>query len=268
MEPSLARSKAFQIFVESFDRQDQFWDVISLRGILDDSFASLALKSSPDVPVLKTPGGIWGRVEYISCGESDRPFDRLSKGFKQNLRTSHNKLKSADFNFVAAQKPEDLLALYPEFLKVESSGWKGAQGTSVAKQPVVSTFLSRLISSFGPAGACEIHLMKIKGRAIAALFCIVVDRISYILKIGYDEDFEKASPGHLIVEHLVKVRGATGAINSITPYNAPPWFSAWKPDTIVGISDAYVFRPSRRGADLQRKLLSSLDQTGVPISKY
>lgn len=251
--PSLATSDYFESIVRFLD-QEPSWDVISLRGILDDLFAAQALKSSPKLLTLGTPGGFWGKVEFVSCGDGDHPFDRLSKGFRQNLRTAHNKLKTMKVDFVSARNPDDLLKLYPDLLKVESSGWKGVQGTSVSNSPIADSFLRNLISNFGPIGGCEIHMMKIETQPVAALFCIVVKNICYILKTGYDEAFEKVSPGHLLLEHLLKTRGTTGTLNIVTPYNAPPWFNAWKPNIVVGIYNGYVFRPSRRGEELARQI--------------
>jgi hypothetical protein len=254
--PSLADGGYLENVVRFLD-QEPSWDVISLRGILDDSFAARALRSSSNLHTIGTPGGLWGKIEFLSCERGDQEFDRLSKGFRQNLRTAHNKLKSKKVDFVSARNPDDLLALYPDLLKVESSGWKGAQGTSVLKQPVVDSFLRHLISNFGPIGGCEIHIMKIEARPVAVLFCIVVNNICYILKTGYDEAFSNLSPGHLIVEYLIKTRGATGTLNIVTPYNAPPWFNAWKPNTVMGIYNAYIFRPSQRGEELARRIDSA-----------
>jgi hypothetical protein len=260
MAPSLANSDFFQNYVQFLDQNDASWDVISLRGILDDSHAALALKSSPNLSIITTPGGAWGRIEFVSCGNESRPFDRLSKGFRQNLRTAHNKLGTTKVNFCSGRNPNDLLDLYPEFLQVETSGWKGAEGTSVLKLPVADSFLRNLISNFGPVSGCEIHLMKIEERTIAALFCILVNDICYILKTGYDEAFGKLSPGHLIVEHLLQKKGIAGTLKVVTPYNAPPWFKAWNPDTVMGIHNAYVFRPSRRGYELAHQIHSRLNR--------
>jgi CelD/BcsL family acetyltransferase involved in cellulose biosynthesis len=255
----LAETSFFQGFVKYMSEHDAAWDVMILPGILETSLAATALKWS-SLPVLQTPGGAWGRIEIVSCGDDDRPFERLSKGFRQNLRTAHNKLKSAQIEFACANTHESLVRLLPEFLKVESSGWKGEMGTSALKQPHTGTFLRQLIAHFGPNGNCEIHLMYQDGAPIAALFGIVSDKIWYIFRIGYDEKFHRASPGHLIVENLLKQRNTNPSFDQITPYNAPPWFSAWKPDRVLQILNAYVFRPSPKGVELAKSVGMILHQ--------
>jgi len=203
---------------------------------------------------VQTPGGAWGRIEMISCAEDNRPFDNLSKGFKQNLRTAHNKLKSTSINFQCARTNNELEEFLPDFLRIESSGWKGEMGTSASQQPHSITFLNQLIANFADAGQCEIYLLRANGESIAALFGIVTDRILYIFRIGYDERHHRVSPGHLIIENLMKETSAQRRFDIITPYNAPPWFRSWKPDQVLQIFNAFVFRPTAEGIETAKRL--------------
>jgi hypothetical protein len=256
--PDFANGDFFGGLVGFMARSDPSWEAISLPGILADSIAVTTLKSSRQLPIVESPGGAWGRIEFITCPEGADPFARLSKGFRQNLRTSHNKLDATQVTFECARTASDLARLLPEFLEVESAGWKGELGTSASKQPAMNTFLRQLISHFGRTGGCEIRLMRLSGRPIATLFGVVTDKIWYILRTGYDEAHHRTSPGHLIIEHLLKQREAPISFEILTPYNAPPWFQAWKPDGVLGMSDAFVFRPSPDGFNLAQRVVTSL----------
>ena len=252
--PPWPKMPSSAVFFSSWHRSDPLWDVISLPGILEDSIAATALKSSPQLPILETTGDAWGRIEFITCGDGADPFSRLSKGFRQNLRTSHNKLDPTDVTFECASTESDLTRLLPEFLNVKSSGWKGELGTSALKEPAMNTFLRQLISQFGPSGRCEIHLMRASNQPIATLFGIVTDNIWYIFRIGYDEAHHRASPGHLIIENLLKRRATHRSFDTLTPYNAPPWFHAWKPDRIVeNFQCTRCFDHRPKGSSLPRK---------------
>lgn len=244
--PSLTETDFLQRFVELIDRYDDSWDLISFRGILRDSFAAAVLKTAPNLQIVKTPGGCQGKVQLISCDDSTRTFERLSRNFRQNLRKSHNHLKSRQVDFVSANKVDELLHLLPELLRVESSGWKGVAGTSILANPSSVSYLKNLIRNFGPRNSCEIHLMQVEKRSIAALFCIVVDNISFLLKLGYDEEFKHIRPGHLLQEHLIKTRGISGKLDFLTLYHAPDWLAVWKPDISMPIYNAYILRPSRK----------------------
>jgi CelD/BcsL family acetyltransferase involved in cellulose biosynthesis len=251
--PDLVETGFLARFVEFMAKHDPAWEIMHLPGILDNSSAAAALKHNAELPYLLTPGGLFGRIELITCGENDRPFERLSKGFKQNLRTSHNKLKAEQVTFEVARTQTALTTLFPEFLNVESAGWKGDLGTSALKEPWTNTFLRQLISHFGPSGGCEIHVMRVNGKPIATLFGIVTNNIWYILRIGYDEAYHQCSPGHLILENLLKPGTTPKPFNVLTPYNAPPWFHAWKPDKLQQIFNGYIFRPSPKGIELANR---------------
>src|SRR5262249_18210819 len=250
----LARTNFFQGFVKYLADHDPAWDVIMLPGILEDSFAASAIKHSPQLPIVQTPGGAWGRIEMISCAENNCPFDNLSKGFKQNLRTAHNRLKSMSVRFECARTNKQLAEYLPDFLRVESSGWKGEMGTSASQQPHSITFLNQLIAKFADVGECEIHLLRANDESIGALFGIVTDRILYIFRIGYDERHHRVSPGHLIIENLIKERSVHERFDAITPYNAPPWFRSWKPNQVLQIFNAFVFRPTAKGIETAKRL--------------
>jgi hypothetical protein len=86
------------------------------------------------------------------------------------------------------------------------------------------------------------------------MFGIVTDNIWYIFRIGYDEAYHRASPGHLIIENLLKERTSNKSFQVVTPYNAPPWFGAWKPDGILQIFNAYLFRQSPDGLKLAKQV--------------
>jgi hypothetical protein len=264
--PGLETSGFFQGLVKHLAAHDSNWDVISLHGILEDSIGAAVLKHSPQLPFFQTPGGVLdrGQIYFISCGDGDRPLERLSRRFKNNLRTAYNKLKSQNVTFEVARSESDLRKLFPDFLKVESSGWKGELGTSALKDAETSTFLHQLIAHFGPGGQCEIHVMRLDDEPIATLFGIVTDKIWYMFRIGYDESHDRASPGHLIVRHLIQHRAAQ-SFDIIAPYNAPAWFQAWKPDRVLQIFNSYVFRPSPDGAMLAKQIEALVRGLNVPI---
>jgi Acetyltransferase (GNAT) domain len=268
MAPALTQGNFFQGFVKYLAQHDQSWDIISLHGILEDSFAATALQHSPQLAFFQTPGGALdrGRIYCISCGDSDRPLERVSKVFKKNLRKAHNRTKSKNVTFAVARTEEDLKRFLPEFLKVESSGWKGELGTSALKDAATNTFIQQLITQFGPKRECELHLMRIGDEAVAALFGIVTDDVWYMFRIGYDETFDRASPGHLIIENLLNGRSTHPSFSVITPYNAPVWFEAWKSDRILNIYNSYVFRPSPEGIKLARQIEEFVRGLNVPIT--
>ena len=240
--------------VHFLEHWDDAWDVLILAGVMEDSCAMAAFQKATSLPSRSMPGGACGRVELILCGSDDLPFRQPSKSFRQNLRTSNNKLFSKDAHFVCAHAPDQLAECYPKLVAVEASGWKRNESSSIANHPQFDAFLRQLIAQLGPMGGCEIHLMQLGDLTIGGMICVVLNDICFIHVIAYDESYYQLSPGHLLLENLIKTRGHTGRIKAVTPYHAPDWFSAWKAAQKLTVSDIHLFRPSRRGEKLHQRL--------------
>ena len=238
-------------FLDDFDAA---WDVVAFAGALADSCAAVSTQKATALSVISTPGGASGRAEFISCGPGDEPLKRLSKNFRQNLRTAYNKLAAKEIRFACAQGNDELPGFYRQLCAIEASGWKQEDPSTIKNNQMFNTFLKNLMHRLGSAGGFKIHLMELDGRAISAMLCLTVNQICFIHVIGYDETYSVISPGNLLMEHLIKSRGADGNLTSITTYYAPPWFSRWKPDKTLEVSNIYLFRPSERGRDLHDRL--------------
>jgi hypothetical protein len=233
---------------------DASWDVLVFAAALSDSCATAAAQKASTLSIISTAGGASGRAEFISCGPGDHPLERLSKNMRQNLRTAHNKLTAKNAHFICAQSPDELSVFYEKLLSVEASGWKREDPSIIQNNSGFNTFLRNLICYLGPVGDVEIHLMETCGTTLSAMFCVVANDTCFIHVIGYDETYSSVSAGNLLMEHLIKTRGARGNLTSITTYYAPPWFSRWKPDKTLEVSNIYVFPFSQRGKELYNRL--------------
>lgn len=266
MAPELVQSSFFQGLVKYLAQHDQSWDVISLHGIMQDSYAAIALQSSPQLPFFQTPGGALdrGHILFMSCGDGDQPLECASELFREDLRQAHNRTKSEEVTFVVARAEHELTRLLSDFLQVESSGWKGTMGGAL-KDAAAGTFMRELVGQFGPKGECELRVMLIGNRPAAALFGLVTDSIWYMFHIGYDETFEQTLPGHLVIENLLEARAEHPTFSIITPYSAPDWFEDWNPDLISELYNTYVFRPSPEGTRLAKEIENFVRELNVPI---
>jgi hypothetical protein len=96
--------------------------------------------------------------------------------------------------------------------------------------------------------------MQLSGQTIAGILCVVLNNICFLHVVGYDEAYSQLSPVHLLIENLIATRGGSGKLNSVTTSHAPEWFSSWKPDQTLKVSNIYLFRPSKRGAKLHSQM--------------
>jgi hypothetical protein len=184
-----------------------------------------------------------GASQIIDC---DRPFGELtstlSRHFRQNLRTAHNRLEAiADFRFERAADPSSIAKAFEDFLKVESSGWKGHAGTrsAIALKPELLAFYRQLVASVRDTGRCEFVSLHTAGRCIASSLCIRVGHEHTVLKIGYDETYARVSPGQLLLEYVVKECCADPAIKRVNLVGDPAWSRVWGPEP-VGSYNVYI----------------------------
>jgi hypothetical protein len=140
-------------------------------------------------------------------------------------------------------------ALFPEFLRIEASGWKGAAGAGTAvvlAQERVGFFRS-LVENFAPQGRIFINVMRFGERLIAAQFCITDSDTLYVLKQGYDEDFAPFAPGNALLEHLVRWCYATRRFRAINQVGRPRWFQDWKPQHASNVYRLHRFNSTPAG---------------------
>jgi hypothetical protein len=259
---SIIDADIFTGLLRYLDKLNAWWDVVALTDVIDESRAHEAFLKAKTLSTLTTPGrACGGSIDSISCGPNDLPFERLSKGFRKQLRQAHNRLATQEAQFIRATTPEALREAYPKLVAVEASGWKRDSDYCVANHPRFDAFLKNMMLYFESTDACEIHLLQLADLTIAGMLFLISSRICFMHVIGYDEAYSRLSPGHLLLENLIKTQGQTGQIDLVTSGHATNWFSAdWKPDLISTVSDHYLFRPSRQGAKLRDRLAKQREQ--------
>lgn len=255
--PSIIDADIFTGLMRYLDQMNGWWDVLALTDVIEGSHAHAAFAKASSLASLTTPSqSTEGYIDSILCGPNDKPFERVSRKFKVNLRRAHSKFDSLDARFVIATTPEELRDALPQLAAVEAAGWKSDSRYCIANHPGFESFLQHLMTYTESSGMCEIHLLQVSGRAVAGMFCVVSSQISFMHVIGHNGEYPDLSPGHLLIENLINVQGGSaGKVTVATGGHAAPWFTdSWKPEQTLAISDHYLFRPSKRGDQLHKQL--------------
>lgn len=125
--------------------------------------------------------------------------DFVSKSLGKKFRSTMKKLeKLGTIEFELASAESDFKQLAEEFLRIESSGWKGAEGTALASNPDTAAFYRAMIERSAAAGKARIVSLKLDGKAIAMLSDLQSRNVMCSYKTGYDDAFGKFSPGRQI----------------------------------------------------------------------
>lgn len=240
--PAFAGGRVWHEFRGFLQDANISWDAMLWWKVLPDAHIWHLLK---DQPYLSLPQG---RCDYFL---RDAGYERLTQGFSKNFRANLRKARkrmqqSGKVEYQVARGRSQLLQAFPQFLAVEASGWKGEDGanTAIKLDRGLTRFYQNLIEHFGPRKECEISLLKLDGRCIAARFCLIVDHTCYSLKIAYDEAYARLAPGKLLFrEDLKRILGEGRNLNLISDAS---WHANWRPQSHP-VSNIYVFNQTPLG---------------------
>ncbi|HEX8380086.1 MAG TPA: GNAT family N-acetyltransferase [Allosphingosinicella sp.] len=104
---------------------------------------------------------------------------------------------------ILSPRPDAFDALFDEAVAVELRSWKREAGTAIAADTAKESCFRQYFRSACEEGIFRIAFMRIDGRAVAmqmGLECL--DRY-WLFKIGFDERFERCSPGTLLMLHTL-----------------------------------------------------------------
>jgi hypothetical protein len=174
--------------------------------------------------------------------DCERSVDELMSGVSKSLRSrlikSARRLSaSGHVRFTSVTDPAELREQLEVFLNLEASGWKGESGTGSAIQlhPELVTFYKALVRTIGSRSGednCEINSLYLDDRCIASEFCVRTGQEYVKLKIAYDEQYSRLSPGSLLFGHTLERccnDSRTKHVNCLTSLD---WRSPWRPDSL------------------------------------
>jgi CelD/BcsL family acetyltransferase involved in cellulose biosynthesis len=158
--------------------------------------------------------------------EPERQFNaRRRSDFRRALRHAQL-LGKVGFEVLAPNLPE-LPALLEDAWKVEAAGWKGANGSALARHEKLGEFFRRYAAAACRKGILRLCFMRIAGRAVAMQFAVECAGAFWLFKIGYDEEFARCSPGNLLMLHTVRYAALRGLRSYEFLGSTAPWTDVW-----------------------------------------
>lgn len=225
---------------------------LAFRGVEAQSptLAAVAslVQTAQAVRSVSNPRG-WG--SFLSVAGSWMAYrSSLSKNFTANLRKAHNRLREPQlpevrFEWLTGNQasPQHLAS----FMALEASGWKGQAGSAIDQSARLQRFYARLTGNASAAGMLEWHFMWLGGTLIAAHLAWRCGRVLSLLKIAYDENQGRLSPGSLLFEATAERAFACNDTDEINCLTDMAWHQPWNmqrreyldlrlyPSTLLGI---------------------------------
>ena len=200
-----------------------------LRRILADSPVLTALRTG-----FKSQGLLITRpatgYPWIPLDDSWKaPEEKLSASRRSSCRRARRKahgLGPIDYE-VLSSAPDQLPALLEESFRVEAAGWKGRSGSALLTDPNRRQFYEKYTAMASAKGILRLCFMRIGGKLAATQIAVESGGRFWLLKVGYDEDFARCSPGHLLMIETLRYAAERGLQTFEFLGSAEPWTSVW-----------------------------------------
>lgn len=156
------------------------------------------------------------KYHWAEASEYDRPVFRpatigasdLSSCWSKNRRKAHKKnLRRLDalgaWELRVVRQGSDFERAIERFIKLEHSGWKGDQGSSLRSNPNEEQFFSTMMRGFTEENASFFVELTSKGRVIGSTANLTAGQTAFAFKVGWDAEYAHVSPGKVLDAELM-----------------------------------------------------------------
>lgn len=168
------------------------------------------------------------------------PWADLSQGFdaylatrsarrRSDLRRAERRLREIGTYAVKVRSPsvDDLQSQLDRLLAVECRSWKGRNGSAILKKPGLEQFVRAYCERATELGILRLCSLEVAGEIAAMQIAVEQNNRFWVLKIGYDEKFARASPGLLLTLKTMQ----KCALRGLETYEFlgfdEPWLAPW-----------------------------------------
>ena len=146
---------------------------------------------------------------------------------------------------IVAPRPRELGELLDLALEIESKNWKSAAGTALVCDAARASFFRRYAAAASRAGTLRLCFLEIGGKPAAMQVAVQCCDGFWLLKIGYDQEFARCSPGLLLMRETVSATAAAGLATYEFLGTAEAWTDVWTRQVREHVSvRIYPWRPA------------------------
>lgn len=114
-----------------------------------------------------------------------------------------------------------------EVFRVEGAGWKGRSGSALLANEQVRKFMTRYSEMACDRGTLRLCFLDVEGQPIATILGIEYAKRFWVLKIGYDEEWARCSPGIQVTMETIRYAFEQGLEAYEFLGSEEPWQSTW-----------------------------------------
>jgi CelD/BcsL family acetyltransferase involved in cellulose biosynthesis len=193
-------------------------------------------QQDPDQVRRPVDGGAIETLDYIQTARVtitttfDEYWAARGKNLRNNTKRQRNRLEKdgVTLRLETIVDPGDVAQAIIDYSRLESAGWKGAEGTAVHPDNAQGRFYRALFEDFCRRGAGIIYRYWYGDSVAAVDLCIKDDDTLIVLKTTYDETIQNSSPASLMRhEYFRQIFDETG-IKRIEFYGrVMEWHTKW-----------------------------------------
>ncbi|HQU45729.1 MAG TPA: GNAT family N-acetyltransferase, partial [Pirellulales bacterium] len=200
-------------------------------------FLPRVFAASPTVAAMERAVGRSGKLivrpqaatPWIALDESwASPEQKLSSRRRSDFRRSRRHAEQAGPVRAELLSPhsDEAEALLDRAFDVERRSWKGTTGTALADSRA-GEFYRRYAKRTADAGQFRIAFLHVGNQVAATQFGVVHGNRYWVLKVGYDPQIHRSSPGILLMVEAIKQAVAEGLETYELLGTVEPWIQVW-----------------------------------------
>ena len=175
------------------------WDVLELPHL---PARSLTLDMFPPVTARTRCASLGGHRPSLLCGgagDMGRLLQRPQKTHRHDMRKRVANLEQKEpleLEVILSDRCMD--RDFEDALRLESSAWKGAEGTAIESRKDSISFYRDVIQIAVRNAWLRLYFLKVGGVRIAVRIALLFQNKLYMLKAGYDPQYASYAPGHVL----------------------------------------------------------------------
>ena len=243
--------KLFKFFLSETKSSIGFkWHLLSVSKTLASSNIAKCLNS---VHHLTTPRNTIGQCCYFDVADKSIEEFKLPKKVRRRIRNARNRLTSTgEPKFEMVTNVEDVAAVFEEFTNLEATGWKVQaahgkadynHGQAIILDNSKHIFFKDMVGAFSKQGFAQCYRLSLDGQPIAALISVNIYGTSFLLKMAYDNDYSRLSPGALLFEHVLQHNQQNKEVAKVILLSNFDWMRPWHPEKQAYVSFRYFENP-------------------------
>lgn len=240
------------------------WNVLRIDGVPEESAVLRAF--SGELERLGFPRGAKPaeRPPWIPIENGLAAFEAtLASKWKSNLRNREKRIAAIGeltHETITSATP-DLDARLDECFALEAKTWKGAQGSAIDSDPRTRRFYRQIAKDAAADGTLRLHTFRVGGRLAAFQLDVEAAAIEYVIKIGYEPELSKLSPGALLLKRVIAAAISRGLERVDLLGGDMPWKRDWTGRVRPHVS-FFAFGRGPLGISLH-----ALEFVAVPLAK-